>query len=209
MGKVLLSVLLPAVAAFGQYTLESAGAPPSEVAPAIAAELQQQGSKIVGSDGKVWAEIWFRKSSVEGPETGELDVSWATVAHGTLIGVIRFPEKREERRGQVIEPGVYTLRFSFYPADGNHEGVEPSRDFLMFSPAAVDKDPSAKPSFDELMKMSEEASGTPHPAGLSMWKGESDWQPGLSKLGENDWVLNVKVGETPISVIVKGVNPAG
>jgi len=190
MRKGLLFILMPAVAAFGQYTLEQAGPPPAEVAPAMAAELQQQGSKIVASDG----------------ETGEIDVSWNNVAHGTFIGVIRFPGKGEERRGQVIPPGVYTLRFSFYPVDGNHEGVEPSRDFLMLSPAAIDKDPNARPSFDELMEMSRKASGTPHPAGLSMWKGESDWKPGLSKLGEQDWVLNVKVGETPISVIVKGVN---
>ena len=206
MRKGLLFVLLPAVAAFGQYTLEQAGPPPAEVAPAMAAELQQQGSKIVASDGSVWAELWFRNSSVEGPETGEIDVSWNNVAHGTFIGVIRFPGQGEERRGQVIQPGVYTLRFSFYPVDGNHEGVEPSRDFLMLSPAAIDKDPNARPGFDELMEMSRKASGTPHPAGLSMWKGESDWKPGLSKLGEQDWVLNVKVGETPISVIVKGVN---
>ncbi len=209
MGKVLLSVLSLAAPLLAQYTLATGGAPPAEVAPAIAAELQQQSAKIVDSGGKVYAELWFRKSSVEGPKTGEIDVSWDTVAHGTLIGVIHFPGEAKERRGQILQPGVYTLRFSFYPVDGAHQGVEPSRDFLILSPAAIDKDPKTNPSFDELMDMSRKASGTQHPAALAMWKGLSDWKAGLSEIGEGEWVLNVKVGETPISVIVAGVNPHG
>ncbi len=209
MTKVFLSVLLAAGSAFAQYTLQTGGAPPSEVAPAIAAELRQESAKIVDGSGNVYAELWFRKSSVEGPNTGEIDVSWDTAAHGTLIGVIQFPAEAKDRRGQVIKPGVYTLRFSFYPVDGAHQGVEPSRDFLILSPADTDKDPKANPSFDELMDMSRKASGTQHPAVMSMWKGLSDWKAGLSELGEGEWVLNVKVGDTPISMIVAGVNPHG
>jgi len=208
MNKLLISFLLMTMAALGQYTAEPAGAPPAELSPEMIGALQPEGHKIVASDGTVFAELWFRNSSADGPETGEMEVSWNTVAHGTMIGALRFPGDGEDRRGIPLEAGVYTLRFSFFPVDGAHQGVEPSRDFLILSPAAIDKDPAANPGFEELMKMSSEATGAPHPGSLACWKGESDWQEGLTQL-ENDWVLNVKIGETPISIIVKGVNPHG
>jgi len=208
MNRLLFSLLLASVTLFGQYTAEQAGPPPADLSPEIVAALGGTGYKIVGSGGATYAELWFRNSSVDGPVTGELEVSWNTVAHGTLIGAIRYPGKGEDRRGQVIQPGVYTLRFSFYPMNGAHQGLEPSRDFLILSPAAIDRDPTATPKFAELMQMSRHASHTQHPAVLSCWKAEDDWHAGLAQVGE-DWVLSVKVGETKISVIVKGVNPNG
>ena len=202
-----LLFLLLAQLGLAQYTLKTGGPPPAELAPSLAATLQQQGSQIIDSQGKLYAEFWFRNSSVDGPETGEPEVSWTTVAHGTLIGAVRFPAAAQDRRGDKIQPGVYTLRFSFYPIDGAHQGLEPSRDFLVLSPAAIDKDPNARPTFKQLMAMSRKASGVPHPLVLAMWKADpGDWKAGLSQL-QNDWVLNVKIGSTPISVIVQGVNP--
>ena len=198
-----------ALSAFGQYSLETAGAPPAEIAPEMAAELQQEGYKVLGGDGSVFAELWFRNSSVETSDSGEFEVTWNTVTHGTLIGVIHFPADAVDRRGMAIPAGVYTMRFSFYPADGAHQGVEPSRDFLILSKAADDKDPKATPGFEDLMKKSYEASGVPHPIVLAMWKPDSGWEAGLVKLGEHDWVLSVKVGETGISVIVAGINEHG
>lgn len=209
MGRILLALLSLAATAFAQYTLEKAGPPPAELAPEMAAALRQEGHKVLDAAGNVHAELWFRNASVDGADSGEMEVSWSTVAHGTFVGAIRYAGPGTDRRGQQIEPGVYTLRFSFYPVDGAHQGVEPSRDFLILSPAATDKDPAATPSFDELMDMSRKASGTPHPAGLSMWKEDSSsWKPGLEQLGE-DWLLNVKVGDAQLSVIVVGVNAHG
>jgi hypothetical protein len=51
---------------------------------------------------------------------------------------------------------------------------------------------------------SKKASGTPHPAVLSMYVVESDFKPGLQNVGEHDWILYVKIGETPIGLIVVG-----
>lgn len=205
MYRACVCLILSAVAAFGQFTAEPAGAPPQELSAAIIAELEPAGHKVVGADGAVWMELWFRKSAVEGQSPGELDVSWADVPHGTLVGAIRFSAEGEGRRGQKVEPGVYTLRFSFFPVDGAHQGIEPSRDFLILSKAESDQDPAAMPSFDELMDMSREVSGTSHPVSLACWKAEGDWQEGLTQM-EHDWVLGVKVGETEIMVIVKGAN---
>ena len=65
----------------------------------------------------------------------------------SLLGVVRYPERFRDRRGQTIKPGVYTMRYSFYPMNGNHQGVALQRDFAILSPAASDTDAAAKPAF--------------------------------------------------------------
>ena len=203
MFKWLLSLTL-AVSAFAQYKAEPAGAPPSELNPAIAATLQKQGTKVLGPSGPV-AEIWFRSTVPEGPKTAETAVTFTNVPHGSLMGAIRFTNPGTDRRGQAIKPGVYTMRFSMFPQNGDHQGVEPQRDFLLLVPAAGDSDPAATYEFKPLTAMSMKASGTPHPAVFSIWKAESGFEAGLSQLGE-DWVLQTKVGDVPIAMIVVGVS---
>ena len=122
---------------------------------------------------------------------------------GALLGVIRFDGHGSDRRGQTIQPGVYTLRYGIMPMNGNHQGAAPQRDFLLLTPAAEDRDLNAAPNFDALVAMSRKASGTPHPAVLSFWKADAD-SPGFSQQGDTDWVLQSKVGDTPIAVIVAG-----
>lgn len=205
MSRIILVLLVGAMALSGQ-SVSPAGPPPSELSPEIAAALAKEGYAIKGADGQVYAEIWLRAGSVDGAPSAEQDVTWNTVAHGTLIGAIRYAGEGEDRRGQKIAPGLYTLRFSFYPVDGAHMGVEPSRDFLILSRADEDKDPTATPDFKALMDMSRKASRTQHPASIPCWKVDpGEWKAGLEASGE-DWILSVKIGETPISVIVKGVN---
>jgi len=207
MVKSILVLFAAAVSLPAEYKLEAAGAPPADVAAPIASLLQKTGHRILGPDGKAYCEIWFVAQAPSAPPTSEVDVTWKTVPHGTLLGVISFPGNGADRRGQVIKPGVYTLRFSFFPLNGDHQGVAPQRDFLIMTPAAEDKDAAAV-NFDTLMKMSKKASGTPHPAVLSMWSVEADFTAGLSEIGEADVVLQTKIGDKQVAVIVKGVAPA-
>jgi hypothetical protein len=204
MNKLALSLLLAATAALAQYKSEPAGAPPAELAPAISQALQQQGTKVLGGDGSVYCEVWFRTSLPSGPKATEEGITLPTIPHGALLGAIRFPGQGADRRGQAIKPGVYTLRYSLQPVNGDHLGVSPQRDFLVMVPAADDKDLNATPNFDALMGMSRKASGTPHPAVLSMWAAGASDPAGFAKQGENDWVLTFKMGSTPVSVILVG-----
>ena len=187
-----------------QYKMEPVAEPPAELDPAIRASLAKEGFKIISSDGKVISEIWFRTPLPWGPKANEDSVSLPTIPHGSVLGAIRFPATGADRRGQTLKPGVYTLRFSYYPQNGDHQGVAPQRDFLILTPAADDKDLNATPNFDALMGMSRKASGTPHPAVLSFWRQDVDFTPGFDKLGEQDWVLQLKIGDTPIAVVLIG-----
>lgn len=205
MAKSLIGVFVAAALAFGQYSAKPAGAPPSELAPAIAAELQQQGIQVVSDDGKVYCEVWLRAKAPQGPEAAEQNVMLKTIPHGALLGVIRYAQTGKDRRGIAIKPGLYTLRFSYYPEDGAHMGVEPNRDFLILSPASEDTDPQATPGFNQLMDMSRKASGTNHPASLPLWRVDSNFNEGFAQVGE-DWVWSTKLGDIPVSIILIGIN---
>jgi len=200
--RVVSPLLLCSLAAFGQYKSESAGAPPVEAAPAITAVLQKDGAKIT-NNGKAYCEIWFRTDTPPAAKSSEDGVTLPAISMGALLGVIRFDGNGADRRGQTIKAGVYTLRYGIMPINGDHQGAAPQRDFLLMTPAAEDKDLNATPAFDALVAMSRKASGTPHPAVLSFWKADAG-APGFSKQGENDWVLQTKMGDTPIAVILIG-----
>jgi hypothetical protein len=190
--------------AFAQdYKLEPIPtAAPSLPAP-FAAAIQQQGYRVAGSGGP-WCEVWLAKSIPVGAKPSDSAIAFG-IAQGTLLGILRFPAKGEDRRGQVIPAGVYTIRYSNFPVDGAHSGAAPQRDFALLTPIASDPDPAAKPAFEELVKMSSKASGTPHPAVFSMETPPSGaTAPSVVKEGEHDWTLTVKSGDLTFSVIVVG-----
>lgn len=199
MKYILAFALFAQTLVFGQYKLDKAGA-----SPAAADLVAKEGAKIVDAGGKVVCEIWLRSPIPTGAKSEEQAVSLPEVAHGTFMGIIRFPAKYSDRKGQQIQPGTYTLRYSYYPPNGNHQGAAPQRDFLLLTPIAVDQDFAAKPSFDKLMEMSRKASGTPHPSVFSFWKEEESFEPGLKLLGEHDWVLYTNMGGIKLGIILVG-----
>jgi hypothetical protein len=200
--RPLFVLIMAAGAAFAQYKVEPAGPPPSDLPPAISGILQKDGYKVSGP--AVVCEIWLDSAAPAGPKSAEEGVTLPTIPQGALLGVLRFPARGSDRRGQPIKPGVYTLRYSLQPVNGDHQGVAPQRDFLVLVPLADDPNPAPVSSIDDLMKMSRKASGTPHPAILSMAASSNATFPELKKEGEADWALHVKIGSTPVEVIVVG-----
>jgi len=183
--------------------MEPTGAPPADLPSAFVSALQPQGVKIVGPGDSVYCEIWFRTKVPTGPKSTD-DAVTLSIPQGALLGVIRFPGPAQDRRGQSIKAGTYTLRYSQYPVNGDHQGVAPQRDFALLVRASDDTDPSAAPGFDALVALSTKVSGTPHPAVLSIWSSASDKFPNFSKQNDHDWVLDTKVGDVPISIILAG-----
>ncbi|MBI4908366.1 MAG: hypothetical protein HY820_32365 [Acidobacteria bacterium] len=206
-GLLATSFLLITSSLFGQYKMETAGAPPSDIPAAIAGVLAKDGVKIT-NNGQPYAELWFRSTAPVSSSANEDSVTWTGVAHGALIGVVRFPAKLTDRRGSNIPAGTYTLRLSFFPVNGDHQGVAPQRDFLLVSKIAEDQNPTATPKFDDLVEASRKVTGTPHPGVFSMWKVENDFKPGFDKMGETDWVLQVKIAGTPVAIILVGKTEA-
>ena len=194
---------MAASAAFPQYKLESAGPPPADLPAAVSGMLQKDGAKIVGPNGKEYLDIWFRTTAPSGPKSTD-DAIVLPFVHGALVGALRWPAAGSDRRGQTIKPGLYTLRYSQHPVNGDHQGVAPQRDFFLMVPAAEDTNPTSTPNFNDVVAMSRKASGTPHPAVLSASNSSNATFPELKKEGDSDWVLHAKIGDQPISLIVVG-----
>jgi hypothetical protein len=160
-----LAALL-AVASAAEGKVESAGAcTDPAVSEAVRAALEPAGVRVTGTAG-VLCEIWLRRSIPQ--KAGASAADYSALATGTLIGVIRYPAKVGDYRGQVVRPGTYTLRYQTIPQDGNHLGVSPTPDFLLLAPSADDKDPNALVEYADLVKLSKAASGTNHPNPLHL-----------------------------------------
>ena len=204
MTRSCFALLFAATAAFAQYKAEPVGAPPADAAPGILATLNKAGTKIVAGNGSAFVEIWLRSTAPTGPASSEPSVTLPNMPSGALLGVLLFPGKGSDRRGQVIQPGVYTLRYGNYPINGDHQGAAPQRDFMVLAPASVDKSADTVADFNAMIDMSRKASSTNHPAVLSFWKADSDAKPGFEKQGESDWVLTTKLGDVLVSIILVG-----
>jgi hypothetical protein len=191
-----------AALAFAQdYKLEPIASAPAGLPAAYASVMDSKGYRVVGPSGP-WCEVWYRKSIPTGAKPGDASIAFP-IAQGTLLGILRFPGKGSDRRDQDLKAGVYTLRYSNFRVDGAHQGVAPQRDFALLTPIANDPDPNATPDWDKLVEQSKK-SGTAHPAVLSLQPPSGTNFPALSKEGEHDWSLAVKVGDLPLAIIVAG-----
>jgi hypothetical protein len=164
---------LATAAAAQSYKLESSATPlPQELAASLRDGFSDNALHVTGASGPV-CEIWLRKSlaAAASPDTS-LGVNFGQITQGALVGAIRFEAPGTDYRGQPIRPGVYTLRYTLQPVDGNHQGVSPYRDYLLAVPAALDSAP-ADIAVADLLKLSRKASGTGHPSVWSLVSADS------------------------------------
>lgn len=134
--------------------------PPAELSAGVQSRLAPAAKVVVG---EATLEIWLvRQLEKNGDGPG-----WSSVESGTLAGALRVSGSFKEIRGKVVKPGVYTLRYGQQPQNGDHLGISLFREFLLISPAALDKDPKVL-GFDGVVALSKEVIGTAHPASLSI-----------------------------------------
>jgi len=136
---------------------------PSAVASAVAGALAPGGIRatVNGTSLTFW---WVRALPLKGTN-GPL--AWTDVDEGALVGLVSIDHDFRDIRGRVIKTGIYTLRYGIQPANGDHLGVSPFRDFLLLSPVA--QDASAAPLGHEgAVNTSKQTIGGSHPAVWSL-----------------------------------------
>jgi hypothetical protein len=165
---------LGALAAAQDYTLQASPALSSLNVPApLADQLDPQGSRLVhntNAGSAPIADVWWVKSapSVKPTSSGG-DILVNNLQVGTLVGLLQFLSKdAEDARDQKLKMGLYTMRYAQIPQDGNHMGVSMYRDFLLLSPLAADTQLDKVLPFDDLVNLSRRATGTGHPAVMSL-----------------------------------------
>ncbi len=196
--------------AFGQgYKATEIGAAPADVPAAIESVLDSQGVRVTNGQGATICEVWMRKDlpSSANPNTSP-DVMFGTLPEGAFLGVVHFPSGTSDFRSQTIKAGFYTLRYGLIPQDGNHMGVNPSRDAFVMGPIAADPGPDKVLAFDDLVKLSRQASGTPHPGFLVGAPPSGNTFPAVTKDDAGDWNLQIKghasSGDLPLGFTIVG-----
>jgi len=180
------------------------------VPEAIRQLLAPQGDRIFPQADSPALEIWFRKEIPVQPKPAASDALYDRLAESTLVGVLRFEQPFQDYRGQSIAAGFYTLRYALMPNDGNHLGVAPSRDFLLLIPVTADPGAEKILKFQDLVAFSRQASGTKHPAPMSL--AQADGAGTLTKDDEGHVVFTTAIhltsGEAmPLSLVVHGTAP--
>ncbi|MGH9431670.1 MAG: hypothetical protein ACRD3T_09020 [Terriglobia bacterium] len=195
------------------YKVAPASLPGSSNVPqSVLGALEAQGESFQNSAGTAICEVWFRKGiPVTKSASSSADVIYGGMSVGEWVGLIHFPQKATDYRGQAIKPGYYTLRYAQIPQDGNHMGVSTYRDFLLMSPVAADTQPNQDLSFDALVKLSRQTAGTGHPAILMLDPAHpSSAFPGAVADDQGNWTLQVKLdtnaqpAQLPFAVVLVG-----
>ena len=190
----------------GAYKTEPVGPLNSpDVPKALEEKLQAQGTRLVSDKGAAVSEVWLVKSAALGPSSAGSDAVYPTLSVGILIGVLHFPTPGSDFRGQPIKPGYYTLRYAKMPQDGNHMGANPYPDFAALSLAAADTEIDKGLKFEDLVKLSKQVSGTGHPAVMSLVPvSQGASFPSVVQDDQGRWVLQTKLGDLPIALVLVG-----
>jgi hypothetical protein len=177
------------------YKVELANAAaPQELSAAVRDTLSGQALRVTGANGLV-CEIWTRKAVPGAAPAPQLGVIYPQLQEGTLVGAIRLPADVKDYRRAVVKAGVYTLRYTLSPVNGNHQGVAPQRDFLLAIPAAADQDP-ANVSESATIEMSKKSTSTNHASVWSLAPGDgaASAAPAITHDADNDlWIVQFSV----------------
>jgi hypothetical protein len=171
--------------------------------------LDPKGYRITSDDGSQICDLWLRRNTPQSRSKEPESALYPELAASTMVGAISFPKATTDYKGDAVLAGVYTLRYELLPADGNHLGVAPNPDFVLLIPASADPDPSAQFRAQELINLSRKATGSQHPAPLSLVQaGNSD----IAKDDQDHWIFSGKLGmadgsELSFGLVVKGMAP--
>ena len=193
-----LAQAAPKLATLGPCT--DAGVPES-----VKKVLAPQGYRVVLDDGST-VELWPRAQIATASKARE-DATY-TLAPSTFVGVIVFDKNTRDYRGDAIPAGTYQLRYELQPSDGNHLGTSPTPDFLLLVPPGADPDPDRTYTFEALVDLSRQVTGTKHPAPLNLLPADTKNLPLVTKDSEDHTILsfNLKTQSTdlPLSLVIKG-----
>ncbi|HEV3278242.1 MAG TPA: hypothetical protein VG860_15600 [Terriglobia bacterium] len=175
---VLLAVSLLALGSLSKaqadFTLEAS--PPLSslnVPAALADRLQTTGSRLVrtaGGGNVPVCDIWWVKAAVaKKPGAKASGVLYGEIQTGALVGLLRFlTSDAEDSRDQKLKPGFYTMRYAQLPPDSSEAGSSQYLDFLLLSAMGADSEVTKTLSFEEASRLSSRATGTGHPALMSL-----------------------------------------
>lgn len=191
----LCACLLVGVAGAAEPTVKTTTtAPPQDLKDPVRQLLGDQAIQVSDEMGKPLGTFWFRKE-IPVKATAEQFKSGLTyheMEDTTLIGAVRFEQTFNDYRKQKIKPGVYTLRYSLQPMDGDHMGTAPYSEFCLLVPAARDPKPDLMEA-KQLQENSARSTTGSHPAIMLLFPAEKpEAAPKIVDKGNGNFVLSLK-----------------
>ncbi len=181
-------------------------APPPQLAPAIARLLDAEAVEVTAGPGTL-ATFWLRRelptAKPDAPERSpvlEDRIAVKGIVAGTLVGVAALDEPWRDYRNRAVVPGLYTLRYLLQPAIKDHRGVSRYRDFLVLTPAALDREDDLDPR--SVITASAAASGRGHPVVMAVFPAA----PGPLRIVENELrqrMLAVRTGDVTMGLVLE------
>ncbi len=163
-------------------------APAEGLSSELAQQLADKGFRVLRGSNRTVCEIWPTKEFAIREGFSPTSKVIYPFEVGQFLGVIRFPRKGEDFRGQQIPSGVYTLRYALQPEDGNHVGTSDTRDFVLLS--RLEDDTVLAPlEGKELFERSAKVVETTHPAMLCLLASDAapEEAPRMAHIEERDW----------------------
>jgi hypothetical protein len=179
--------------------------PPEDVSESIRGALEQIGHQVVAGD-QVHSEFWLvRELPLDPTLSPGLGVTFGQIPRSTLIGVVRLHQTWTDYKVQRIPAGLYTMRWEIRPDDGNHMGVSYYRDFVMLVPVGSDTEADARYPYSQLMDLSNEASGTHHPASMAVFPiWDEIGEPQVMNNELNQPMFVAKIGDSVLGFVLEG-----
>ncbi len=197
---VAVAALLPLTAA--KFETEAGPAPVEAIPEATKAMIAAEAVSVKSGENVI-AQFWMRTAEFEGDPVAEFGVRYETLPEGAFLGVVNFTEAGSDFREQSIPSGVYTLRYGLHPENGDHMGVAPSRDFAVLSPVDKDLEVAKNYEFEPMMDLTFEI-GNAHPTVARLVLPEGDEAPNLWEDDYEHWVLDLKVADEVMGIVVYG-----
>ena len=189
MPLMLLLLLFATFISAADYRVEllEEAPPTDEIAADIAAQLEENGYRVIRGTKTTYCDIWLCKEwAVKDGFEPQPEILYP-FASGQLIGVARFGRRGADFRDQDIDRGIYTMRYATQPVDGAHVGTSPTRDFLLLVRAEDDTSPVSTEE-DVLNARSSDAAQSSHPCLLAMQAvGKSNKFPSMRHNEDSDW----------------------
>ena len=192
-------------AAVSESKLSQGKEPPQEVTQEIQAMLQPTSVVVSLPEGQK-GHFWFvSELAANQADSGEFGVNFGAIRVGTFFGVVQWESQWIDYKKKPVPAGVYTLRYGVQPADGNHTGVSLHRDFLLLIPSNEDGWPATELAQGELNQLSNQASGTNHPAVMAVFPLFDPISQARLEQNEMDQLtLMTKIGEVAFGLVVGG-----
>ena len=141
--------------------------PPKQIDSSIQKLLQPKSIQLLDGDKPAF-EFWFISNLPLQSKSASFAKALDTIKPATLLGVVSVPKSMRDYRDDEIAPGVYTMRFTLQPQDGNHLGTADFLYFVALTPAKLDPKPDAITDYKSLVKASSKETSTDHPVVMSL-----------------------------------------